>query len=160
MSGARDPRQRFAEDYVRVIASAAGLRTYVEDIDDDGIDLGFSLPAASHPALEVRVEAWPEPVRVDGHWAYDRLSETHFNLLAGREFTVPCYLVIVNLHASAAADHEYHTEGVLLRQLAFYRSLADQAPIKDPDPGRTRPVAVPVANLLTARTLHTLCAAP
>jgi hypothetical protein len=50
---------KFGEAYVRVLASAAGLVVYKDDIDHDGIDLCITLP---HPvcswsrSIEVRAK--------------------------------------------------------------------------------------------------------
>jgi hypothetical protein len=156
----RDHQGKFAEDYVRVIASAAGLLIYSDDLDRDGIDLGFRYPdrvgMISSPAVEVQVKSWSQPRSVGGNWVFDGLNERQFNKLAGHEFLVPRYLVLVVVPPDMADYTAFETDGIWLRQLAFWRSLANEAPIKEPDRSRRRKVTVPISNVLTVRTLLTL----
>ena len=44
MLDARNHQGKFGTDYVRVLASAAGLLWSVDDIDMDGVDLCVKLP--------------------------------------------------------------------------------------------------------------------
>lgn len=65
MLDARVHQGKFAEDYVRALASAAGLIVFKDDVDDDGIDFGFRHhgPAGlvSSPAIEVQVKSSIRP---------------------------------------------------------------------------------------------------
>jgi hypothetical protein len=84
---ARNHQGKFGQDYVRVLASAAGLLVYTPDLDYDGIDLLIRWPgqvgAAASPAIDVQVKSWSNPRKSGGSWRFDGLNELQFNKLAG-----------------------------------------------------------------------------
>lgn len=150
---------KFGEDYVRALASAAGLLTYDFDLDHDGIDLGIRFPGRLHgvasPGVEVQIKSSSQS-RVKpsaSEWNFTGLNEVQFNRLAGDDFTVPRLLILVRVPAESSAYVEFRTEGMLLRHLAYYCSLRDEKPIERPDRNRRRSVRVPTANVLTIRSL-------
>jgi Domain of unknown function (DUF4365) len=156
---ARNHQGKFGEDYVRVLASAAGLIVRTDDIDYDGVDFGFKLPDTVSPAIDVQVKSWSTPRAVGGQWSYDRLNEKQFNRLAGDDYTVPRFLLVVLVPPSPEAYADFHTEGVLLRHLCYYRSLQDEPRIGSPRADRHRLVRIPIANVLTVQTLRSLLTA-
>jgi Domain of unknown function (DUF4365) len=157
---ARQHQGKFGEDYVRVLASAAGLVVQNDDIDVDGVDLGLKFPGRvgprSSPAIEVQVKTWSAPRVVDGRYAYPGLTERGFNRLAGDDYTVPRFLFVVMVPDSAEQYADFWTEGVLLRHLCYFHSLRDQPRLPRPRRDRHRTVHIPTANVLTLRTLRTL----
>jgi Domain of unknown function (DUF4365) len=151
---------KFGEDYIRVLASAAGLIIYTADLDHDGVDFLLRLPGrrgpAASPGIDVQVKSWSKRRQSDGMWHYDGLNEMQYNLLAGPNYTVPRYLFLVNVPPKADNYATVLTDGLLLRYQAFYTSLRDNELIADPSTRRRRMVEVPVGNVLTVRTLQGL----
>ncbi|MCT2587012.1 DUF4365 domain-containing protein [Actinophytocola gossypii] len=160
MLDVRSQQGKFGQDYIRALASAAGLLVHQYDPDRVGIDLGFRFPGRpgglASPALEVQVKTWPAPERTGAEWSYDGLTEQQFNWLAGPDYTVPRYLFLLPVPPRAAEYAGFESGGMTLRHLAYYRSLEDETPIDDPSPTRPRPVSVPVGNVLTVRSLLSL----
>lgn len=160
MLDARNHQGKFGQDYIRVLASAAGLLIYTPDLDYDGIDLGIRWPgrvgSAASPAIDVQVKSWSTPHKSDGAWRFDGLNELQFNKLAGQAYTVPRYLFLVIVPRSVDAYAEILTDGMLLRYQGFYVSLRNEPLIQEPSRERRRVVRVPIGNLLTSGTLRTL----
>ncbi|MQA95961.1 MAG: DUF4365 domain-containing protein [Streptosporangiales bacterium] len=162
MLDSRNHQGKFGQDYVRVLASAAGLLVYTPDLDRDGVDFllrwpgpGLVGPAAS-PAIDVQVKSWSVPKKSGGFLRFDGLNEVQFNKLAGPNFQVPRVLFVVVVPTEKDAYSEIRTEGMLLRHQAYYLSLHGEEPISEPDKERRRAVQVPIGNVLTVRSLQSL----
>jgi hypothetical protein len=71
---------KFGEDYVRVLASAAGLLVFKDDVDQDGVDLGIKMPGLSRygwsPMIEVQVKTTSRPQRRAAAFDFDGLNQT------------------------------------------------------------------------------------
>jgi hypothetical protein len=151
---------KFGQDYVRVLASAAGLLVYEFDLDRDGIDLGLRFPGrlsdAASPGIEVQVKSWSTPRPSAGLWRYDGLNEEQFNKLAGDDYSVPRYLFLVQVPSDRRAYADIGPDGMLLRYLGYFQSFQQEPRIAQPDRRRRRPVQVPTANVLTVHALHGL----
>jgi hypothetical protein len=151
---------KFGEDYVRVLASAAGLLVLKDDLDVDGIDLGFRATGRHgrvySPSIEAQIKTWSSPSGSSGHLVYRGLNECQFNKLAGPDFTVPRFLFVVCVPTDKQRYAASITDGVLLRHLGYFVSLRADQPITNPDRSRRRPVIVPTANVLTATALRRL----
>ena len=149
---------KFGEDYVRVLASAAGLIVSKEDIDTDGVDLGFRATGrygrTQSPTIEAQIKTWSAPSGSSGHLTYHGLDEWQFNRLAGPDFTVPRFLFVISVPADNQSYATTMTEGIMLRHLGYFVSLRSEEPIRDPNRRRKRPVKVPTANVLTASALR------
>ncbi len=160
MLDANQHQGKFGEDYVRVLASAAGLLVLKDDLDVDGIDLGFRATGrpgrVCSPMIEAQVKTWSAPFVSSGYLIYRGLSEWQFNKLAGPDFTVPRFLFVICVPADNLRYAVPMTDGMILRHLGYFVSLRAEEPIKDPDRRRKRPVKVPTANVLTASTLRRL----
>lgn len=160
MLDANNHQGKFGQDYIRVLASAAGLVLWTPDLDYDGIDLGIRWPgvagAAAAPGIDAQVKSWSKPRKSGGTWRFDGLTEAQFNKLAGPAFTVPRYLFLVVVPADVNAYSEILTDGMLLRYQSFYVSLRDETPIPAPSKDRRRTVHVPIGNVLTVRSLRDL----
>jgi hypothetical protein len=159
---ARNHQGKFGEDYVRALASAAGLLVCTYDLDHDGIDLGFRFPGragtVSSPVVEAQIKSWSQQARISNRseWQFGGLDEVQFNRLAGDDFTVPRFLFLVRVPDDVNEYVELRTEGMLLRHLAYYCSLCEEERIETPDRDRRRSVRVPTANVLTTRSLRKL----
>jgi len=160
MLDARQHQGKFGEDYVRVLASAAGLLVLKDDLDVDGIDLGFRATGrygkVYSPTIEAQIKTWSKPSRSSGYLHYRGLDEWQFNKLAGTDFTVPRFLFVICVPADNQSYAASSTDGVILRHLGYFASLRAETPIQRPDRNRKRLVRVPTANVLTAAALRRL----
>jgi hypothetical protein len=160
MLDAKQHQGKFGEDYVRVLASAAGLIVFTYDLDADGVDLGFRATGrygkAYSPAIEAQVKTWSKPSRSSGHLDYRGLNEWQFNKLAGPDFTVPRFLFVICVPADNRSYAASMTDGVILRHLGYFVSLREENQIPQADRTRKRLVKVPTANVLTAAALRRL----
>jgi hypothetical protein len=160
MLNARVHQGQFGEDYVRVLASAAGLVVLSQSIDSDGVDLGFRFPGrvrrAASPLIEAQIKSWSRPRCSQGCWNYNGLTERQFNQLAGPDFTAPRFLFLVIVPPDPGEYLRFSTDGMLLRQLGFFCSFHDEARIEPPRARKRRPVRVPVGNVLTPSSLRRL----
>jgi hypothetical protein len=88
----------FGESFVRVLASAAGLIVARAELDVAGEDFTISykgvLGHTRHPKIEVQVKSWSRPVCRGEQWQY-HLRARHFNELAGADFALPRFLILV-----------------------------------------------------------------
>ncbi len=159
MLDAKNHQGKFGEDYVRVLASAAGLLVLDQDLDVDGIDLSLRLPGrfryVSSPLIEVQVKTWSTPRRTASgeHWQYDRLNEVQFGKLAGDNFAVPRYLFLIIVPKNARQYVQFTPEDMRLHHLGYFLSLRNESPPDRPDSHRRRPVRVPLGNVLTVQSL-------
>jgi hypothetical protein len=164
MLEAKQHQGKFGEDYVRVLASAAGLVVLKEDLDVTGVDLGFRAKGrpgrVHHPMIEAQVKTWSRPEQRNGHLHYRGLNEWQFNQLAGPDFAVPRYLFLICVPRCAADYAVSRPEGMLLRDLGYYVSLRGEQQIAEPDKKAHRQVAVPIINVLTAPALRRLTETP
>jgi len=153
---ARNHQGKFGEDYVRVLASAAGLTVYTPDKDFDGVDFVLRRHDHAFPAIDVQVKSWSRPQKSGGNWRFNGLTEVQFNKLAGRDYTLPRYLFLVVVPDDPHQYSETSADGMLLRYQSYYLPMCDEAPVSEPSPVRRRTVHVPIGNILTARSLQTL----
>jgi hypothetical protein len=149
---------RFGEDYVRVLASAAGFTVSDYSPDVDGVDLQIAYPGEARsvrsPRIDVQVKTTSRLRPDGGVLPFDGLSGWQFNKLAGPGFVVPRYLflVIVPPDASQYVDLSHH--GLLLRHIGYFASL--RALTKVPEQRASVRVRVSTANVLTVERLRAL----
>ncbi|GAA0961170.1 DUF4365 domain-containing protein [Actinocorallia libanotica] len=155
---------KFAEDYVRALGSAAGLLVYKNDLDQDGVDLGFRYPGrggyVSSPAIEVQVKSWSAPVSKGAELHFRGLNEVQYNKLVEGPFLVPRYLFVVVVPTDSDQYARVETDGLILSRLCYYRGFEGERPIPSPDKSRYPAVPVPLGNVLTVRALRELVGAP
>ena len=160
MLDARNHQGKFGQDYVRALASAAGLIVCTFDLDVDGIDLGLRFPGhagtSASPAIDIQVKSWSKPKSVAAEWHFSGLNEWQFNKLAGSDYTIPRYLFLILVPSDHRSFVSFETEGMILRHLGYYLSLQDEPRIERPDNSRRRVVHVPMSNVLTVRSLLNL----
>jgi hypothetical protein len=155
---------KFGEDYVRALASAAGLLVYKYDLDYDGIDLGFRYPGRAgyiaSPAIEVQVKSWSTPLYNGPDLHYRGLDEVQYNKLVAGPFLVPRYLFLVVVPRESDRYARVETDGLMLSRLCYYRGFENEQPIASPSKTRKPSIQVPLGNVLTVRALRELVGAP
>lgn len=156
-----DPRAHqgvFGESFVRVLASAAGLIVARAELDVTGEDLTIShkgvIGHTRHPKIEVQVKSWSRPVCRAEHWQY-QLRARHFNELAGTDFALPRFLVLVIVPDHWTGYASVSHDSVQLCHAAYWQSLRDHDRV-DLAPDTKIPVPVPRANLLTVDALRAM----
>lgn len=152
----RNHQDTFAEQYVRALAAAAGVRVYE---DDDGL-LGFRYPEKSgylaSPAIDVRVMSCATPSYEGPDLLFSGLDEVAYNELVEGPFLVPRHLFVVVVPQESDRYAQVRTEGLTLGRLCYHRGFEDEQPIASPSATRPTTVRVPLGNVLTARSLREL----
>ncbi|MFF2083488.1 DUF4365 domain-containing protein [Nocardia sp. NPDC058176] len=159
MLDTRNHQGKFGADYVRVLASAAGLIWSEDDVDLDGIDLCLKMPGRTprgfSPRIDVQVKTASKLEVRHGLLAYDGLHHAQFDKLAGDDYTVPRYLFVI--HVPRTGDFaDLRTAGLLLRHIGYYTSLRTESRLSPRDTRRRVRVKIPVSNVLTAASLRGL----
>lgn len=156
----RNHQGKFGADYVRVLASAAGLIWAEDDADLDGVDLCIKQPGRTRngfsPRIDVQVKTVSRIDRGRGVVNFDGLDHVQFNKLAGPGFVVPRFLFVVRVPPDVGEFADLSTSGLLLRYMGYYLSLRDNVPIPSPDRNKRKRVKIPVSNVLTVASLRTL----
>ncbi|MFE9746413.1 DUF4365 domain-containing protein [Saccharothrix saharensis] len=160
MLDARNHQGKFGADYIRVLASSAGLVWSEDDVDLDGIDLCIKMPGRTprgfSPRIDVQIKTVSTVNPRHGVIDFRGLDERQFTKLAGEGFLVPRYLFVVHVPPRADLYADLSSSGLLLRHIGYYVSLRDRLPIDAPDRRRRTKVEVPLGNVLTANSLRDL----
>jgi hypothetical protein len=149
---------QFGEDYVRVLATAAGFVVSDYRPDVDGVDLGIVRAGdgadVRAPRIDVQVKTVSNLLPVDGVFRFDGLSGWQYNKLAGPGFVVPRYLFLITVPKEAGRYADLNPNGLLLRHIGYFTSLHECD--KVPEGRRSVRVRVPTANVLTVARLQAL----
>ncbi|WP_326561217.1 DUF4365 domain-containing protein [Micromonospora sp. NBC_01796] len=150
----------FAESYIRSLALASGLNVLHAVVDDDGVDVmvrySGEVGAVASPGADVQVKSWSTPAGSDTVWHFDGLNEQQYNRLAGGNYQMPRFLVVLVVPAHRNRFAEVLDDGLLLRHHAYFTSVAQEPRIEDPNPRRRRRVLVPKRNVLTPTALRAM----
>jgi len=142
-----------------VLAAAAGLQCSPLTPDCTGVDLditGTREVREDFPCVKVQVKSWSVPRESGGSWRYGGLTEKRFNALAGPR-RIPRFLFLV-IVPPEVSEYSYADEDFLrLGRAAYWVSLAGHAKLTEPSCERRVPVLVPRQNLLTVKSLTSLC---
>ncbi|NKX87795.1 DUF4365 domain-containing protein [Nocardia coubleae] len=153
---------KFGHDYVRVLASAAGLVWSTDDVDVDGVDLCIKQPGRTRfgisPQIEVQIKTVSRPRYRQGQLVFPGLSHTQFNQLAGSDFAIPRYLFAVHVPAVATQFADTVTGALLLRHCGYFLSLRDRTRFPADDAKRKVSVHIPLSNILDVPALRALVA--
>jgi hypothetical protein len=157
---ARNHQGKFGADYVRVLASSAGLVWSQDDVDLDGVDLCIKMPGRTprgfSPRIEVQIKTVSKLEPRRGMIDFRGLDERQFNKLAGGDFLVPRYLFVIHVPPQPEQYADLSTSGLLLRHIGYYATLRNQLPLDAPDHRRRTKVELPLGNILTTESLRDL----
>ena len=145
--------EALSRSYLRALAGRAGFITAEYDFDMAGIDMQVRAgPAAEQRVLEVQLKATVNlgPVR-DGAFRF-RLDGRNYDVLR-RVQAIPAILVVLDLPSDPEQWLVVTDDALLIRQLAYWVSLAGAPPR-----GRSASVTVriPSRNVLDLATLQAL----
>lgn len=152
----------FGELFFAVLASAAGLSLAKNFPDEDGSDFTVTLKGehrgSMHPKVDVQVKSWTHRKATqkfkNGLWHY-RMKAKHFNNLAGTNFSLRRFLILVVVPDEWANYATTSPDAVRLQYAAYWMSLRDRDRV-DSAKQATVAVPVPVANQLTVPALRDL----
>lgn len=163
---ARNHQGGYGEAFVSALAVAAGLRLAKPFPDVDGIDFCMwpdgegLLRGARASAINVQVKSGSMATETDTTWGY-RLEVPHFNFLADPwASALPTFLFLVIVPKDWRRYATAGPDGLLLRNAAYWRSLANEDQIVDAKASAKTTVHVPKANLLTVDSLRALVEDP
>ena len=152
----------FGETFIRALASAAGLIVSRADLDVTGEDFTIvgkgAVAGKRHPKIDVQIKSWSSPAGVGAEWSY-AMSVEHFNELAGMDYSLPRFLILVIVPKS---HHQYavaQPSQLVLNHSAYWASLQHLSRI-DPTTQTRVTVHIPRANLVTTQSLWSLMATP
>lgn len=144
------------EAFVRALAASAGLVAARADLDVTGEDFTIGHPgrlgSLRHPKIEVQVKSWSTPTGNRSVWRY-RMRADHYNELAGGDFYLPRYLILVIVPADPERYAISTPDALRLHHAGYWASFANRPTIADQD---TVTVDVPRSNLLTVASLQAL----
>lgn len=153
---------KFGHDYIRVLASAAGLVWATDDIDVDGVDLAIKQPGRTpygfSPSIAVQIKTVSRPRYQHGELVFRGLNHTQFNQLAGADFDIPRYLFAVHVPADATQFADAVTGALRLRHTGYFLSLRDRERFAVDDAKRKVSVRIPLSNVLDVEALQALVA--
>ncbi|MER5363270.1 DUF4365 domain-containing protein [Streptomyces sp. NPDC002785] len=156
-TGDNNHKGDFGEQFVRALATAANLNVS-NSRDRLGIDWELTFPGRGgtrrYPQIQEQVKCWNRPKDTGDSWRYP-LRVHNYNLLSGRDFYVPRFLLLVVVPEDAGEWVEAPHEGLLLRHAAYWACFHDNE-LTDRPKDSSLTVSVPKANLLTTETLHDL----
>ncbi|MFD3509083.1 DUF4365 domain-containing protein [Nocardia sp. NPDC058666] len=155
---------KFGHDYIRVLASAAGLLWSTDDVDVDGVDLCIKQPGRTPhgfgPAIAVQIKTVSRPKWRGGKLIFPGLNHTQFNCLAGDDFQIPRYLFAVHVPRTSAQFVESTTGALELRHAGYFLSLRDRKRFAVDDASRKVSVQIPLSNVLDVESLRALVIGP
>jgi hypothetical protein len=150
----------YAESYIRSLALASGLNVLRAEIDDDGVDamIRYSgeIGTIASPGVDVQVKSWSTPRKDGEFWKFDGLNEQQFNKLAGLNYQMPRFLIVLIVPTDRVRLAEILADGMLLRHRAYYISVAHEPRIENPSTSRRRHILIPKNNVLTSDALRKL----
>lgn len=153
---------KFGADYIRVLASAAGMIWATDDIDVDGVDLSIRQPGRTRygfsPEIKVQIKTVSRPEYRQGQLIFRGLNHTQFNQLAGDDFAVPRYLFAIHVPGDATQFADSVTGALILQHSGYFLSLRDRDRFPVDDAKRKVSVAIPVSNVLDVEALRALVA--
>jgi hypothetical protein len=120
-------KEQFSIAYVRAIAAAARINVYRPEVDEDSIDLGFSVRSiagvAQPPQLDAQLKCVTELSGDDRVFRYP-LKIKNYSELVG-EHRIPRILIVVLIPPEVANWLTQDQESLVLRRCGYWVSLRD-----------------------------------
>jgi hypothetical protein len=126
-------KEQFSIAYVRAVAAVAGVKAERPEIDDDSVDIRFSIRsiagASAPPLVEVQLKCTAADVlRTDG--VHFPLPRKNYNELRG-ERTIPRYLIVVTVPPDLSEWIQQSEDELVLRKCGYWLSLANHGPTEN-----------------------------
>lgn len=144
-------KEQFSYAYVRAIAAVAGIKVDKPEVDDDSVDLRFSVKSVAGatvpPLIETQVKATADSIKHDG--LHYELKLKNYNDLRG-ERIVPRYLIVLLVPPIPAEWLNQTTEQLVLKKCAYWLSLKDLPVTKN---ATSVTVTIPSAQVFSVEVL-------
>lgn len=118
-------KEQFSIAYVRAVAAAAGFKIYRENVDDDGIDIGFSQSGAQESTRSPRCEAQIKCTELDvlrEETLNYALEVKNYEKLRGNTM-VPRILVVLKVPENISDWIQLTEDELAMRNCAYWISL-------------------------------------
>ena len=146
--------EKFSEAYVLAVASAAGLRMSIPNVDDDGIDLTLYARGGDGPYEAARLDIQLKCTgrgQCNAPTLYFRLPVKNYVKLRSTKYCVPRILVVVVIPADIESWLDHNGSYLALYRCAYWISLRGA-------PETTRqskePVSIPVTQTFSVAALR------
>jgi hypothetical protein len=121
-------KEQFSIAYVRAIAAAARVNIYRVEVDEDSIDIGFSVKSVAgrpqSPKLDAQLKCVTNLAKGGDHFRYS-LKIKNYNELVGAHY-VPKVLIVVLVPLSPKSWIEQTPERLSLLRCGYWVSLQDR----------------------------------
>ncbi|MFC8760118.1 DUF4365 domain-containing protein [Streptomyces sp. NPDC057193] len=158
--GENGHRGDFGETFIRMLAAAANIDAARRERDRVGVDWQLGHPGRAgtmrYPVIEAQVKCTSSPTVHDEHIDF-RLENKNYNLLAGREYSIPRFLFLVLAPSDPLAWSEATEDRLSVRRAAYWMCLHERELVEGKKTDK-QTLHVPRANLLTVESLHDLFA--
>jgi hypothetical protein len=152
---AEQQKEQFSIAYVRAIAAAARVNIYRLEIDEDSIDIGFSVKSVAgrpqSPKLDAQLKCVTELAGDATVFRYP-LKAKNYNELVGDHYN-PKILIVVLVPPAPADWIVQGTDQLALRRCGYWVSLRVLAPTANTS---TVTVEIPRAQLFSVDSLRSL----
>jgi hypothetical protein len=120
-------KEQFSIAYIAAVAAAAGINRYGHEVDEDSIDMGFSVKSiagvAQPPRLEAQLKCVTQLASDDRAFRYP-LKVKNYNELVGKH-AVPRILIVVLIPSAVSDWLTQDQESLVLRRCGYWVSLRD-----------------------------------
>lgn len=148
-------KEQFCIAYVRAVAAAACVNIYRLEIDEDSIDIGFSVKSVAgrpqSPKLDAQLKCTAKLTNAGGKFRYS-LKVKNYNELVGAHY-IPKVLIVVLVPPSPKNWIEQTAERLSLLRCGYWASLRD-LPESDNKAGVT--IEIPRTQVFSIAALRSL----
>ncbi len=148
-------KEQFSIAYVRAVAAAARVNIYGVEVDDDSIDIGFSVKSVAgrpqSPMLNAQLKCATKLVGNARRFRYP-LKAKNYNELVGGHY-VPRILIVVVIPPELKNWLAQSENGLLLRRCGYWVSLRESPPSENK---RNVTVEIPRTQIFSAVALRSM----
>lgn len=123
-------KEQFSIAYVRAISATARINIYRCEVDEDSIDIGFSVKSVAgspiSPKLDAQLKCVTELNGTDAEWRYP-LKIKNYNELIGQHY-VPRILIVVSIPPSVRDWINQTVDSLSLYKCGYWVSLQTLTP--------------------------------
>jgi hypothetical protein len=145
--------EQFSKAYIRAVAAVAGIKVLIPEIDDDSVDVQFSVKSVAgkpvSPIIDIQLKCTAVHAPKSG-FIHFPLELKNYNDLRGNR-VVPRYLIVMLISKKITDWINHSDQELALRKCAYWVSLENQPESSS----KTRvTVKVPCSQLFAPDTLR------
>jgi hypothetical protein len=148
-------KEQFSIAYLRAVAAAARINIYRMDVDEDSIDIGFSVKSiagrAQSPRLDAQLKCVTELTGDDTVFRYPLKSKNYKELIG--DHYVPKILIVILIPPSVADWLTQDEQALIMRRCGYWVSLRE---LPSRDNSSTVTVEIPRPQVFSVAALQTL----